>query len=616
MKLSPTLCGITILAFAFAFIPAVRTQTETENNDIPNNQTTLPQNLPPIPRPDPSKFSTAGGTWEVIGKSGIPAVHLALLSPTKMMIINRVDTPSSFLPGGTSPFTSLYDLTTNQFDLIPFLRGQPGCATGVFLTNGTLVTTGGKIGGQAGAGEWVRSFTYNTTLGLYNRWYESFSTFTSYRWYSSAALMPDGTVLFVGGSLNATIVYNNTNPTYEFLPNKNPNNQPTPFPFLVQNAPWVLYPAVHVVPDGNVFIFVNQAAQIWDPYTNTVIKPLPNIPGSPRTYPLTGNTIMLPLKSQDGWAPEFMVCGGSVSLSKVSTADPTCGRIRPYDNNPQWAMETMPYSRLMPDSLVLPTGDILLINGAQTGFAGYGVTSTLADIHARDPVLNPVLYNPLAPAGSRFTILPATTIPRMYHSTAYLLPDGRVFVAGSSSNDPICVTESPTCTYPTMFDIEAFSPPYMLLNDSQPVITPPSLPLYVDYGKKYQVIVSGLSDFSNMTARLINTGFTTHSSHFDQRTVNLDIEIPPKDSNSSYLTFTTPPNSSVVPPSPMFYLYVVSSAGKPSTGVQVSFNPNPPAAPIPNPSFPVTTSSATNTQISLLISLVGMMVALVAANSS
>lgn len=617
MKRSILLLGIALLTSAL--IPTVRSQTETENNDLPDNNTVT--NVPPIkiPKPDVTKFPTAEGSWATIGKSGIPGVHLALISPTKMMIINRVDTPSPLLPGSTSPFTSLYDLTTNQFDLIPFLRGQPGCATGVFLTNGTLVTTGGKIGGLTGTGEWVRSFTYNTTLGLYNRWYESYSTFTSYRWYSSAALMPDGTILFIGGSLNATININLTNPTYEFLPNNNPNNQPTPFPFLVENAPWVLYPAVHVVPDGNVWIFVNQASQIWNPYTNTVVKTMPKIPGSPRTYPLTGNTIMLPLKSQDGWAPEFMVCGGTVSLKKDSTADPTCGRIRPFDDNPTWEMDTMPFSRLMPDSLVLPTGEILLINGAQMGFAGYGTTSMLQDVHAQDPVYNPVLYNPLAPLGSRFSVLPPSALPRMYHSTAYLLPDGRVFVAGSSSNDPLCDVQGPTCTFPTLFDIEAFSPPYMLLNASQPVVTTTESPLVVNYNQKYQVVVSGLTDYSNMTARLINTGFTTHSSHFDQRTIELDIEVTSKDSTSSYLSFTTPPNSSVVPPAPMFYLYVVSSAGKPSVGVQVSFDPNPnptiPVTPNPNVTAPAAKSAAaTNSQIPLLLSFVGMLVAAKAAN--
>ncbi|OZJ01858.1 hypothetical protein BZG36_05153 [Bifiguratus adelaidae] len=607
MKRSLKVLVLSVLVWAL--LPSLASSQAETDNLQPNNTAPPPTVNVPVTVPDPTTFPQLNGTWQVIGKSGIPGVHLALLTPTKMMIINRVDTASPFLPGYTSPYSSLYDLTTNSFDLIPFLKGQPGCATGVFHTNGTLVTTGGKIGGSTGAGEYVRAFTYDDTIGVYNRWDESYGTFTTYRWYSSAVLMPDNSILFVGGSLNATITPNLTNPTYEFMPNPNPNNQPTELPFLTENLPWVLYPALYVMPDGNVFIFVNQGAQLWNPYNNTVIKRLPNIPGSPRTYPLTGSAIMLPLRSSTGWRPEFLVCGGSTALKQNSPADPTCGRISPLDANPTWEMDTMPYPRLMPDSMVLPTGKILFINGAMTGFAGYGKTSMLADVHAMNPVYNPVMYDPDAPLGSRWSVLPPSTLPRMYHSAAYLLPDGRVFVAGSSSNDPICVVQSTNCTFPTLFDIEAFSPPYMLLNAPVPIITAPSAPWVVGYNKQYQFTVSGLTDYSNLTARLINNGFTTHSNHFDQRAVELDIQVSPKDAKSAYISFTTPPNSSVVPPTPMFYLYVVSGAGKPSVGVQVSFDTNAGSQSTPSggsQNSTTTTSTASSLAgASSLVSLLG-----------
>lgn len=66
------------------------------------------------------------------------------------------------------------------------------------------------------------------------------------------------------------------------------------------------------------------------------------------------------------------------------------------------------------DGILLPDGTILFINGARTGSAG--------GLQADDPVLVPMIYNPNGPAGSRFTSMPATTIPRMYHSVATLLP--------------------------------------------------------------------------------------------------------------------------------------------------------------------------------------------------
>ncbi len=47
-----------------------------------------------------------------------------------------------------------------------------------------------------------------------------------------------------------------------------------------------------------------------------------------------------------------------------------------------------------------------------------------------EPVLTAVMYDPDAPVGSRFRKLASTTIKRLYHNVAMLLPDGNVMVAG------------------------------------------------------------------------------------------------------------------------------------------------------------------------------------------
>ena len=75
----------------------------------------------------------------------------------------------------------------------------------------------------------------------------------------------------------------------------------------------------------------------------------------------------------------------------------------------------------------LPDGTVLIVNGAHHGLAGFAA--------ATDPNLNAVLYNPSLPAGTRFSILGNTTIARMYHSEATLLPDGRVIISGSDPQD-------------------------------------------------------------------------------------------------------------------------------------------------------------------------------------
>lgn len=69
------------------------------------------------------------------------------------------------------------------------------------------------------------------------------------------------------------------------------------------------------------------------------------------------------------------------------------------------------------------------------GLAGYGT--------ARVPSSNAVLYDPYAPAGQRYSCLAASPIPRYYHNSALLLPDGEVLVAGSEQGG--CGLRSGVC---------------------------------------------------------------------------------------------------------------------------------------------------------------------------
>jgi hypothetical protein len=76
----------------------------------------------------------------------------------------------------------------------------------------------------------------------------------------------------------------------------------------------------------------------------------------------------------------------------------------------------------------LPDGTFLIVNGAKEGVAGFKL--------AGDPNFDAVLYNPTQPIGQRFSMLASTTIPRLYHSEAILLPDARVLISGSDPQTP------------------------------------------------------------------------------------------------------------------------------------------------------------------------------------
>lgn len=141
-------CSSALLLLLGALLPHYATaqdQNETSTLTTPVNSTIISTGLGNTT--NPANFPTDSGTWSLLGQSGIPAVHLQLVSPTVMHVINRVELTSPYLPGGTGPYSALFDLTSNKATLVPLVHGQPGCATGGLLPNGTLITTGGKIGG-------------------------------------------------------------------------------------------------------------------------------------------------------------------------------------------------------------------------------------------------------------------------------------------------------------------------------------------------------------------------------------------------------------------------------------------------------------------------------------
>lgn len=85
----------------------------------------------------------------------------------------------------------------------------------------------------------------------------------------------------------------------------------------------------------------------------------------------------------------------------------------------------------------VPFTEVLIVNGAQTGVAGYGnVANQAGQSNADHPAYTPTLYRPNQPKGKRFSSagMPTSEIARLYHSVASLLPSGEVLIAGSNPN--------------------------------------------------------------------------------------------------------------------------------------------------------------------------------------
>ncbi|KAF7433618.1 hypothetical protein PC9H_005579 [Pleurotus ostreatus] len=513
------------------------------------------------------------GTWGLVqeGTTGVSAQQMVIVSETKAIIFDKVER-NPLMVNGHAAWAAEIDLPSRTVrPLNPITNTW--CATGSFLGNGTFINSGGNpmVGAGANGLQGLRMFNPcdDGTCDIMENTRRI--RLTSNRWYPSSARLEDGSVMILGGSVSGGFINGAgvNNPTYEFFPPKNINGfngLRIPSQFMVDTLNGNHFPNMHVLPDGRIFVSANQQAMILDWKTNTETR-LPGIPNGVRiSSPFSAGAVLLPLTPANNFTPEIMICGGSTvsdrvnpsTLSSQTPASDQCARLvlTTAGIAAGWKVERMPQTRIFVELVLLPDGRVLLVNGARTGVAGYGnVGDQIGQSNADNPTLTPVVYDPNAPAGQRFSSdgIPASTIPRMYHSTSSLTPNGTILVAGSNPNDDFS-----TAKYPTEYRMEFFSPPYMF----RPRPTYTGLPATVNFGTSFTLNVVLPSTATSVVVNIIDLGFATHGVHMDQRLVQLQATLSP---DRRSLRVTAPANGRIYPPGPAF-VYVVTNEGVPSFG--------------------------------------------------
>ncbi|KAI9113252.1 hypothetical protein K1719_015777 [Acacia pycnantha] len=516
----------------------------------------------------------AGGRWQLLQNSiGIVAMHMQLLHNDRVVIFDRTDFGFSNL---SLPFDKCrrnpneqvvkvdctahsieYDVPSNTFRPL-FVQTDVWCSSGSVMHDGSLVQTGGFNDGERA----VRVFSPCPTCD----WQEQDNyALAARRWYATNHILPDGRQIIIGGRRAFT---------YEFYPKTPAAKNAYSLPFLVQtNDPRTennLYPFVFLNVDGNLFIFANNRAILLDYTKNRVVKTFPQIPGGdPRCYPSTGSAVLLPLRNlrEASIEAEVLICGGAPkgSFQQASQSNKflgalnTCARLKITDPDPQWFPENMPGGRVMSDMLILPNGNVLIINGAAMGTAGWEL--------GRNPVLNPLIYKPNSPIGSRFVLQNPSDIPRVYHSTAALVRDGRVLVGGSNPHTYYNFTK---VLFPTELRLEAYSPWYLEAEFSsvRPEILSPVSQTRVMHGGKLAVRfqVNAMLAQSSVSVTMLAPPFNTHSFSMNQRLLVLDVIQVSNFGNLTYGVEVATPGSSVLAP-PGFYLLFVVHQEIPSEGI-------------------------------------------------
>ncbi|KZT34045.1 DUF1929-domain-containing protein [Sistotremastrum suecicum HHB10207 ss-3] len=548
----------------------------------------------------------------------------------KVYILDKVEGNAAQI-NGHSAYAAEWDIASSQATLMDIVT-NPFCASGMHLPNGSFATFGGNgaigrggnignvVNQTAGNGEYdtfyqdydgsraIRILNPCTTTGGC-QWFDNTSQLqmARQRWYSGAEALADGSVVLVGGFVNGGYINRNSDnsdptfeggaaePTFEFYPSRGGN--PELMAFMTLTSGLNAYSHTYLMPSGKMFVQANWSTIMWD-YNANIETPLPDMPGHVvRVYPASGAVAMLPLTPANNYTPTILFCGGSdmspddfgnYSNPFINTwdypASQDCQRITPEPTDgsaPAYVQDDdMLEGRTMGQFITLPDGTLLIINGGLNGTAGYatntGETLTYGEMPfgmslASGPVLTPVIYNPNAAAGSRWSRsgLQSSQIPRLYHSSAILLPDASVLVAGSNPN----VDVNLTTTFSTEYRAERFYPSYFAAS------TRPSFsgaPTSLTYGgNPFDLTIqpssySGLANDAagNTTVVLIRPGFTTHAMNMGQRYLQLNNTFTVADNGTITLHVSqVPPNANLLTPGPVLMFVVI--AGIPSNGTMV-----------------------------------------------
>ena len=203
------------------------------------------------------------------------------------------------------------------------------------------------------------------------------------------------------------------NDTYEIYSAEGGLGDRVPAPFLNEVAPVSIYPFVFVLPTHKLFIHAwNKTCLLDLDSFEFEARRILTLRSEPRNYPVQGTVVLLPLlpTTNPPYQPRvLLIGGGGVPPDLKMPATETCEILDLSAEPLTWrAAPSLAGGRVMGDAVLLPDGNVLVMNGSRTGWA-----------HTADePVFDAELFKP---ADNTWTTVAAMRVPRLYHSTAILL---------------------------------------------------------------------------------------------------------------------------------------------------------------------------------------------------
>lgn len=433
----------------------------------------------------------ATGRWENLPNVPLIPIHNHLLPNGKVMMWGRNGSVGYFW----DPISgALASMPNPGYDLF--------CTGHSHLADGRLLVAGGHVVDGEGL---AYSSLYDPVTNTWSRTQDM----NAGRWYPTVTTLANGDALVVSGQIN----------------NANWGGNPLPQVYQAATNSWRdltgallsqwLYPMMFLAPNGKV---IEVAPTDMTRYLDTSGAGTWSTVGR-RTY------------GYRDYGSAVMYAPGKILL--VGGGDPPTATAEVIDLNvtaSHWrAVAPMSFARRQLNTTLLPDGTVLVTGG--TSGPGFDNRDT--------PVYAAELWDPVT---ETFSTLASASIPRGYHSSTVLLPDGRVLSNGSDDRT----------------EVEIFSPPYLLTGTTRPSMT--GVPGSIGYGQRFTVQSPEAGGIAKVT--LIRLASVTHAFNMDQRLNALQFT---SSSTTTSVDITAPANPNLAPPG-NYMLFIVDSTGVPSIG--------------------------------------------------
>jgi Galactose oxidase-like, Early set domain len=457
------------------------------------------------------------GVWRILDfDSQILAVHAALLHTGDVLIFAG----SGYRKGVQNYRTRVWRYPTRTFTT-PRTPIDLFCCGHAFLPGGRLLVAGGTRQYDP-----FRGIRDALAFDFEKRRWERIRKMARERWYPSLITLADGRILSVSGR-GADGDLQRVSEIFTL----GKGWKRTPEHFLMP-----FYPQLTLLADGRLFysggyMGARHGAEpaIWN-WKTGASKPVPGLPDLEMRSQAA--SVLLPPADEQ----RVMIVGGGgadmhhhhdmreplVATKGVAICDLTAAA-------PKYkAAAPVRHARMHLNLVLLPDRTVMATGGASV---------QEKKVHA---ALEAELFDPKTGKWRRGA---KSRVPRLYHSVALLMPDGKVITAGSNPKRGV-----------EEYRIEVYSPPYLFKGPR------PQLTLSRDHAKYGASLRATTPDPAALReVNLVRPSATTHASNLEQRLLDLPFEV--KGANRIDLTLPAEPN--LAPPG-WYMVFAVDAAGVPS----------------------------------------------------